>query len=321
MSYRAWVHNCSNKGIKRTYEAEEICPECGERGIYDGWHYSVVEYMCMYTHGTKLPPYGPHRPFADILFFPSFKKCPKCKDTKKVPTGDGDFTDCDLCPRELYVFKGTPEEFEAIRKQVLTAYPSERSGQNKEPIPPTTEPAPEPPPPPNEPEPQHPSSPDASPTAFFTRPADDSAQAREDMAEGIANAINKAFEQHRNFQITDHRSKYTYLLWWWDKRGGTFNVKMDGIELRAISHPTVSLAVLFIESPFVASVIVNLNPTKLGVQPADLKKFRKALPRPDHFEEIGDSAYLSIDDSFTQKMFDQLMDALAVLDKAIKPMS
>ena len=137
------------------------------------------------------------------------------------------------------------------------------------------------------------------------------------MVEGIVNAIHKAVENERNPQISDHRSKYTYLLRRWEKRGGTFYVKNDGIELRTISHPDATLAVLFIESPFVASIILDWNFANLGVKSEDVEDFRKAIPRPDHFEAIGDSAYLTIDNSFTQPMFDQFLDVLASADKAI----
>jgi hypothetical protein len=317
MAYRTWKHYCKVEKKERS-DKNEICPDCNERGKYAGWRHSVVEFMCMYASGTRLAPYGPHRAFADTLLFPSFRaKCPKCNGRKIVDDGHGNYKDCDLCPSGLYIFNGTPEEHAAIRKQVLTAYPGFGSPKEPEMVIATTEPAPEPPPPPNEPAPQPPSSPVASPGAFFTRPANKSPEAVREMAKGIVDAIQKAFEDIRNPQISNHRSKYTYLLRWWEKRGGTFYVKIDGIELRAISHPEVTLAIFFIESPFVASVIVDWNLANLSVKTKDVRAFRKAIPCPDHFEVIGDSAYLTIDDSFTQPMFDQLLDALASLDKAI----
>jgi hypothetical protein len=224
---------------------------------------------------------------------------------------------CPVCHFNGHLFTGTPEEFDAIRKQVITAYFPPKTANVG--IPPTTEPAPQPPPPASEPALQPPTSPAASPQAFFTRSADNSKDGINKMAKNLARALIQFTENERNFQISDHRSKYTYILRWWQKRSGTFYVKMDGIELRSSSHPSITLAVLFIESPYVASIILDWQLKNLGLKEKDIQKFKKSVPRPDHFAVVRDSAYLPIDDSFTQPMFDQLLDALAELDKAILP--
>jgi hypothetical protein len=278
--------------------------------------------MCSYSGRTKLPPYGEHRSFTDTLFDPYFEKCPNCDGQGVVDTTENNHASgdkCSICPVchfNQYLFTGTPEEFDAIRKQVITAYFPSKTGAKTD-APATTETAPQPPPPASEPAPLPPTSPAASSQAFFTRPADDSKEGIKKMAKEIAGALSKFIENERNFQITDHRSKYTYILRWWQKRGGTFYVKMDGVELRSISHPSITLAVLFIESPFVASVILDWGLKNLGVKERDIQKFKKSVPRPDHFAVVRDSAYLPIDDSLTQPMFDQLLGALAELDKAI----
>jgi hypothetical protein len=327
MAHKHWKHHCSVTK-REEYLGEEICPECDQRGEYAGYHLSVVEQMCSYAVRTKLAPFGPHRQFADTLLGPFFKKCPNCDGQGLVDVSEVDHIEiryghdgmvCPMCRMGKYLFDGTPEEFEAIRKQVLTAYPGVESPKNRERVIPTTEPAPEPPPPPGEPEPLPPTSPKASPQAFITRPAGKSKKDLKKMASGLADAIGKYIENERNFQISDHRSKYTYLLRWWQKRGGTFHVRTDGIELRAISHPSQTLGVLFIESPYVASVILDWEMKDLGLKVRDIKKFQKSIPRPEQFSMVRGSAYLPIDDSFTQPMFDQLMDALADLDKLIKP--
>lgn len=325
MAHKHWKHFC-NVTKREEYLGKEICPECDQRGEYAGYHLSVVEHMCSYAVRTRLAPFGPHRQFADTLLDPFFKKCPNCNGQGLVEVSEEDYieikyghdgTVCPVCKMGKFFFDGTPEEFEAIRKQVLTAYPGFESPKNKDRVLPTTEPAPEPPPPPGEPEPLPPTSPSASPQAFFTRPAGKSKKDLERMARDLADSLGKFIENEKNFQISDHRSKYTYLLRWWRKRGGTFRVRMDGIELRGITHPSQTLGILFIESPYVASVILNWQMKDLGLKARDIKKFQNSIPRPAQFSVVRGSAYLPIDDSFTQPMFDQLLDTLAELDKAL----
>jgi hypothetical protein len=326
MAHKHWKHYCSVKKTEE-YLSEEICPECNQRGEYAGYRLSVVEHMCSYSVRTKLASFGPHRQFADTLLEPFFKKCPNCDGQGLVEVSEDNYfeikyghdgTVCPMCRMGKYLFDGTPDEFEAIRKQVLTAYPGVESPKNSERVIPTTEPASEPPPPPGEPQPSPPTSPSASPQAFFTRPSGKSKNELKKTVGDLADAIGKYIENEKNFQISDHRSKYTYLLRWWQKRGGTFRVRTDGIELRAISHPSQTLGILFIESPYVASVILDWEMKDLGLKVRDIKKFQKSTPRPEQFSVVRGSAYLPIDNSFTQPMFDQLLGALAELDKFLK---
>jgi hypothetical protein len=327
MAHKHWKHYCSVTN-REEYLGEEICPDCNQRGEYAGYRLSVVEHMCSYAVRTKLAPFGPHRQFADTLLDPFFKKCPNCNGQGLVEVSEEDYieikyghdvTVCPMCRLGKYLFDGTPEEFETIRKQVLTAYPGVESPKNREHVIPTTEPAPEPPPPTGEPEPLPPTSPKASPQAFFTRPSGKSKKEHKKMAKEWADVLGKYIENERNFQISDHRSKYTYILRHWKKRGGMFRARTDGIELRAISNPSQTLGVLFIESPYVASVILDWEMKDWGLKVRDIKKFQKSTPRPEQFSVIRGFAYLPIDDSFTQSMFDQLLDILTELDKLIKP--
>lgn len=256
MASKQWKHYCDVEK-REVFLLVEICPKCHTRGERAGFRLSVIEHMASYGRRTTLPSVGDHRPFADTLFDPFFKKCPNCDGEGLVDMPldnqkDGrDYDICPVCKFGRYIFVGTPEELDAIQKQVRTVYTLEEN---------TTE-----------------------------------------------------------NTVTDHRSKYTYLLQWWQKRGGTFRVRTDGIELRAISHPSQTLGVLFIESPYVASVILDWELKDLGLKVRDVKKFQRSIPRPEQFLVVRGSAYLPIDDSFTQPMFDQLLDALADLDKLIKP--
>lgn len=327
MAHKHWRHYC-NVEKREEYLGEEICPKCNQRGEYAGYRLSVVEHMCSYAVRTRLAPFGPHRQFADTLLDPFFKKCPNCdgqglvevskEDVFELTRGH-DGTVCPVCKMGKYLFDGTPEEFEAIRKQVLTAYPGVESPKKRERVIPTTEPAPEPPPSPDEPKSLPPASPSVSPQAFFTKPAGKSKKDLEKTARGLADAIGRHIENERNFQISDHRSKYTYLLRWWRKRGGTFRIRTDGIELRGIANPFKTLAVLFIEAPYVASVILDWEMKNLGLNVRDIGNVQRSIPRPAQFSVVRGSAYLPIDDSFIQSMFDQLLDALAELDEALSP--
>jgi hypothetical protein len=236
-----------------------------------------------------LAPFGPHRQFADTLLDPFFKKCPNCngqglmevskEDIFEITHGH-DGTVCPVCKMGRYLFDGTPEEFEAIRKQVLTAYPGVESPKKRERLIPTTEPAPEPPPSPDEPKSSPPASPSATPQAFFAKPAGKSKKDLEKTARGLADALGKYIENEKNFQISDHRSKYTYLLRWWRKRGGTFYPKTDGIELRAITHPSKTLAVLFIESPYRCLGYPGLGDEESGIKGRGHRKNSEIHPPP-----------------------------------------
>lgn len=327
MAHKHWRHHCSIEK-RDVYLGEEICTQCNQRGEYAGYRLSVVEHMCSYAVRTRLAPFGPHRQFADTLLDPFFKKCPNCDGQGLVEVSEDDFFEikhghdgsvCPVCKMGRYFFDGTPEEFEAVRKQVLTAYPGVESPKKEGRVILTTEPASEPPLPPDEPKPSPPTSPTATPQAFFTRPTGKSKKELKKMARGLADALGKYIENEKNFQISDHRSKYTYLLRWWLKRGGAIHPKTDGIELRAITHPSKTLAVLFIESPYVASVILDWEMKNLGLKVGGIEKIQRYIPRPAQFSVVRGSAYLPIDDSFIQPMFDQLLDALAELDEALPP--
>lgn len=149
MAHKQWKHYCKVKKSE-VYLGREICLDCNETGEYAGYRLSVVEHMSSYSGRTKLPPYGEHRSFTDTLFAPYFEKCPNCDGQGVVDTTDDALASgykCSICPvchfnREL--FTGTPEEFDAIRKQVITAYFPPKAANAE--IPPTTERAPQPPP-------------------------------------------------------------------------------------------------------------------------------------------------------------------------------
>jgi hypothetical protein len=43
MPWKKWVHNCKKYRGSKVWWGVEICPDCGQRGEYDGWEYSYQE--------------------------------------------------------------------------------------------------------------------------------------------------------------------------------------------------------------------------------------------------------------------------------------
>jgi hypothetical protein len=55
-----------------------------------------------------------------------------------------------------------------------------------------------------------------------------------------------------------------------------------------------------------------------GIRPDDAAVFKQAVPRPKRFKTTESSANLPVDESFTEAMADQLLDALVFLEKALQ---
>ncbi len=121
MPRKFWNHICKGTKIGR---AVEICPECGKRGTYDGWHYTVIEFMGAYTRRTGLAPYGAHRALADELIESRMKTCPQCNGRGVIDINNGESCkSCSMCNGNLCLFDGSQEELEALRQEVLRVYP------------------------------------------------------------------------------------------------------------------------------------------------------------------------------------------------------
>lgn len=166
MTRRFWKHNCQGKG--EIGRGVEICPDCGERGTYDGWHYSVVEFMGAYVSRTGLKPYGAHRALADELIEPRMKSCPQCDGRGVIDINNGEScTRCSMCKGNLCIFDGNQEELEALREKVLQVYPNAAPGTH------------------------NPDSEEASDFTggIFIRPKDNSPEARNDTVNAIAEAL------------------------------------------------------------------------------------------------------------------------------------
>jgi hypothetical protein len=165
MPRKFWKHNCKGTEVGR---GVEICPDCGKRGTYDGWHYTVIEFMGAYTRRTGLAPYGVHRALADELIESRMKKCPQCNGRGVIDINNGEsWKSCSMCKGNLCIFDGSQEELEALRQEVLHAYPYALPGTH---------------------------NPDGEETSGFTggifiRPKDKSLEARNDMVNAITEAL------------------------------------------------------------------------------------------------------------------------------------
>jgi hypothetical protein len=125
MPHRKWSHRCAEEGEARVWLAVAVCPECGRTGEDDGWHYSLTEVMAAYQRLYRLKAVGPHRPLADTLFAGAVRECEVCRGRGVVDTPDNpaECVACAACQGARQVFVRAPSEIEALRQQVLSAYP------------------------------------------------------------------------------------------------------------------------------------------------------------------------------------------------------
>jgi hypothetical protein len=107
----------------------EICPECGERGRFNGWGLSVVELMAQYQRIHNLRAIGPHRTMEDELFHGRMKACKQCGGVGVIGlNNDEDHIICPGCDFRGYLFDGSEEEFESIRQKIIAVYPTAEPG-------------------------------------------------------------------------------------------------------------------------------------------------------------------------------------------------
>ena len=125
MAYKKYIHSCKVHDNKKVESREEICPECGQQGTFNGWGLSVIEMMASYQRRYNLRALGPHRKMTDELFHERMKKCDVCNGYGLVESPDGKELG-ETCPKCHYgqlVFDGTPDEFEAIRQKIIAEFP------------------------------------------------------------------------------------------------------------------------------------------------------------------------------------------------------
>ena len=106
----------------------DVCPECGERGAYDGWGYSMVEMMCASVRRYGLSPNGPHRAYAAELFKNAFWPCLRCSGRGNLILPDESYRECPRCHGDGKRPTMPLPEIAALRDRVLERYPEARGG-------------------------------------------------------------------------------------------------------------------------------------------------------------------------------------------------
>jgi hypothetical protein len=123
-------------------------------------------------------------------------------------------------------------------------------------------------------------------------------------------------------RLCDRRTQVVFrlLMEGWAARKGMVEVGKSNVGLRSRSPGHRSLAALVGYAAAGPLVTVGWDSLERvwGVQPRDAQRFKKAVPRPARFQTTQSSAHLPVDDSFTEAMVDQLLNALDALDRALK---
>ena len=124
MPHKTWIHKCDKNNDAETVLGVEVCSDCGQRGRFDGWQLSMIEMMAAYQHRTDLRSIGPHRAMTDELLVSHMKVCDQCKGRGVIDLNNGEgFEICPRCNLAGSIFDGSPEEFQAIRQQIISVYP------------------------------------------------------------------------------------------------------------------------------------------------------------------------------------------------------
>ncbi|NLS79437.1 MAG: YbjN domain-containing protein [Chloroflexi bacterium] len=112
---------------------------------------------------------------------------------------------------------------------------------------------------------------------------------------------------------------FSYLMEGWVARKGRVTTGKHTIGLDSGAPAGKTLAALIGGASAGPIVTVGWNSlARQGLRPADEVAFKGAIPRPPRFEITESSAHLPVDDSFTEAMADQFLNALAMLDKALR---
>lgn len=106
----------------------------------------------------------------------------------------------------------------------------------------------------------------------------------------------------------------------WVARNGIVDTGKGSIGLRSKSAGEKTLAALIGYASAGPLVTVGWDSLerKWGVQLEDVAAFKQAVPRPKRFKTTESSAHLPVDESFTEAMVDQLLDAFVFLEKALQ---
>ena len=177
MTHKTYTHHCKKNQGREVTLGTEICPDCGEIGEFAGWGKSVIEHMSSYQRRYNLRALGPHRRMTDKLFSDRMIECDRCNGVGVIGVNDNEYdVDCPKCEFKGYLFDGTPEEFESIRKEIITVYPTAEPGTPLS-EPPQTIP------------------PEGFVGGGFSKPADLSKESIREWAKGFLKSLNPDYEQ------------------------------------------------------------------------------------------------------------------------------
>ena len=116
------------------------------------------------------------------------------------------------------------------------------------------------------------------------------------------------------------QTTFKHLMEGWVTRKGIVAAGKSGISLRSKSAGDKTLAALigYASAGPLATVVWDSLERGWGVLPEDVAAFKQAVPRPARFKTTESSAHLPVDESFTEAMADQLLDAMLFLEKALQ---
>jgi hypothetical protein len=119
---RSWICTpCDDSSIFFT----PTCLLCGQPGKFYGWWLGRYERMAQYQYIYGLKVDGPHSSMARRLLFPMRKPCPDCggRGLSWSEARASDTRPCTSCEGTGEFLACSQEEFDALRRQVLDAYP------------------------------------------------------------------------------------------------------------------------------------------------------------------------------------------------------
>ncbi len=111
------------------------------------------------------------------------------------------------------------------------------------------------------------------------------------------------------------REIYSHMAEAWSAWGGPTAAGRGMVLLRSKSQPGEPLLAMT-DDAIIYAPWVSLH-QRWGLRDEDVRAFESAVPRPAGFVTVASSAHLPVDEGFTLKMADQLVEALEKLDEAL----
>ena len=133
MSGAYFQHTCPVTRTSTQRTARWVCKKCGQRALFAGWRFSVVELWCAYQRRTGFVPFGPHRPLADQLLGEIDPgPCPACAGRGAIDPDADDYPltcqSCDGSGDAPY----PPAELARVQARVHAEWPPDRVKAERE---------------------------------------------------------------------------------------------------------------------------------------------------------------------------------------------